>query len=355
MNGLKRKPAYSEKELRIVDQKPGYGGFMPPTDLFDTPVSVRENMNSHYFDKDPWYCATLRDTTSLQLEAYNVNLSRPHKHDSIDFFGVPWKWVESAGGSITPGGNPRFEDANEWRDVISIPDVDSWDWEGMAKDFRFDPRFSHIFTFLNGFWFERLISLMDFENAAMALVDPDQEDAVHDLFGAMTDMGIKLVDKICEYFPGIDGFTVHDDWGAQKAPFFSDQVARDYFLPYMKDFVGHIHSKGRYCVIHSCGKIEDRIHIFVEAGIDGWEMMNINDVRKLYTEFGEQLCFQAWPLPFDPEDDNAAKEAAREFVDFFCHPGKPALLGMGNREALGSKVFMEEVYEDSRKRYLGLV
>ena len=66
MNGLKRKPAYSEKELRIVDQKPGYGGFMPPTDLFDTPVSVRENMNSHYFDKDPWYCATLRDTTSLR-------------------------------------------------------------------------------------------------------------------------------------------------------------------------------------------------------------------------------------------------------------------------------------------------
>ena len=69
----------------------------------------------------------------------------------------------------------------------------------------------------------------------------------------------------------------------------------------------------------------------------------------------DHLCFQAWPLPFDPEDDKAAKEAAREFVDFFCHPGKPALLGMGNREALGSKVFMEEVYEYSRKRYLGLV
>ncbi|MBO7730848.1 MAG: hypothetical protein J6S31_08325, partial [Lachnospiraceae bacterium] len=62
-----------------------------------------------------------------------------------------------------------------------------------------------------------------------------------------------------------------------------------------------------------------------------------------------------WPHTFDVEDDQAAKEAAREFVDFFCHPGKPAMLGMGYREALGCKVFMEEVYEYSRKRYLGLV
>ena len=76
MNGLKRKPAYSEKELRVIDQKPGFMGMAPPTDLFDTPVSVRENMNSHYFDKDPWYCATLRDTTSLQLKDYADEASR---------------------------------------------------------------------------------------------------------------------------------------------------------------------------------------------------------------------------------------------------------------------------------------
>lgn len=353
MNGLKRKPAYSKQELRIVDSKPGFfgSGDIP---LMDTPVSYRENMNAHYFDKDPWFVATIRDTTSLQLKDYNENLSRPHGHDAVDFFGVPWKWVESAGGSITPGGNPTFTDANEWRDKISIPDVDKWDWEAAAKDYKMDGRFSRIFTFLNGFWFERLISLMDFENAAMALIDSDQQDAVKDLFGEMTNMGIKLVDKIVEYFPGIDGFTVHDDWGAQKAPFFAESTAYEMFFPFMKDFVDHIHNKGRYVTIHSCGKIEDRVHIFVEAGIDGWEMMNINDVRKLYTEFGDKLCFQAWPHDFDVNDDKAAVEAAREFVDFFCQPGKPSLLGMGHRGALDCKVFREEVYEYSRKKYLGL-
>jgi len=353
MKDLQRKPEYSPRELRVVETKPGYLGMGPDSEYFDAPVSYRENMNAHYFSKEPWFASTIRDTTSLSLKDYNEKLSRPHGHDAVDCFNVPWKWVESAGGSITPGGNPIFTDANEWRDKIVIPDVDKWDWEAAAAEFKFDHRFSRIFTFLNGFWFERLISLMDFENAAMALIDSEQQDAVKDLFGEMTNMGIKLVDKICEYFPGIDGFCVHDDWGAQKAPFFSDATATNMFLPYMKDFVDHIHNKGRYVTIHSCGKIEDRVHVFIEAGIDGWEMMNINDVRKLYTEFGDRLCFQAWPHAFDPNDEAATREAAKEFVDFFCNPGRPAMLGVGCREALGSKVFMEALYEYSRKKYLG--
>ncbi|MBE6038202.1 MAG: methyltransferase [Anaerofustis stercorihominis] len=346
------KKDFSPEELRVVGQKPG----RMPLDLYNTPISYRENINMTYFDKDQYWVPSFSELGSVQSTLYATKLSRPGADNDgmVDVFGAKWKWVPSAGGAITEGGSPIFTDANEWKDKITIPDVDTWDWEADLADKPADARFSNQFTFLNGFWFERLITLMDFENAAMALVDEDQQDAVIEIFEAMTDMGIKIVDNICKYAPYIDGFSIHDDWGAQRSPFFSDEIARKLFLPFMKELVGHIHSKGRYATIHSCGHIEDRLPIFVEAGLDGWQPQNANDIHKMYDLYGDKLVIEAWPEAFDPADEKAAKQAARDFVDYFCKPGKPIMLGYNAGAALSSKVFKEELYEYSRKHYLNM-
>ena len=353
MNGLKRKPAYSPRELLVADSMPNFFGG-PDTLFLNTPVSYRENVNAHYFSKEPWFVSqSFVHSSSPRIPEYDAMLSRPFGQDMVDCFGVPWKWVPSAGGSITPGGNPLFEDANEWKDHIQMPDISKWDWESAAANGKIDTRLSGVFTFINGFWFERLVSFMDFENAAMALVDPDQTDAVKEIFSATTQLAIDLVDKICEYFPATDGFTVHDDWGAQRAPFFSDEVATEIFLPFMKELCDHVHAKGRYITIHSCGALTERAHTFVEAGLDGWQMMAINDLPWLYENFGDKLVLEAWPEQFDVKDDAAAVQAARNFVDNYCKPGKPSMLGYTSGEALGCPVFMEELYTYSRKKYLG--
>ena len=48
-------------------------------------------------------------------------------------FGVNWIFDEAANGSMVVPGSPILEDANDWKEVIKFPDVDSWDWEGSAK------------------------------------------------------------------------------------------------------------------------------------------------------------------------------------------------------------------------------
>ena len=125
MNGLKRKPEFSPRELQVMDTLSGpFGG--PGTPLLNTPVSYRENVNAHYFSKEPWFVSrSFVHSSSPMIKEYNEQLSRPAGHDSVDCFGVPWKWVASAGGSITPGGNPLFEDANEWKDHIKMPDINA--------------------------------------------------------------------------------------------------------------------------------------------------------------------------------------------------------------------------------------
>ena len=234
-----------------------------------------------------------------------------------------------------------------------MPDVNDWDWAADAAEHPVDTRFAVEMTPVNGFWFERLISFMDFINAAMALVDDEQTDALHELFEATTALACDVVDKICEYWPSVDGFMLHDDWGSQREPFFSDSIARELFLPHMQKLVSHIHNKGRYCGIHSCGHIVDRIPVFIDAGIDTWQMQaNANDITQLYEDVGDKIALQVTIPAFDLNDEKAAVQAARDYVDHYCKPGKPTMLIA--RDALTNLVFAEEVYEYSRKHYLNL-
>ncbi len=346
---------FSEQERKVLGTKPGFFPGMAPSFIFNTPISYRENTMNAFMNKRPCFAVTNRDFSALNCGFFQKNLGRAGRADAdtikVDAFGVQWVFEPTAGGSISVAGRPRFEDVNDWKNAIKMPDVNDWDWAADAEANPVDTNFAVQMTPTNGFWFERLISLMDFMNAAMALCDDDQTDALHELFEATTQLGCDMIDKICEYWPSVDGFVLHDDWGSQRGPFFSDDVARNLFLPHMQKLVGHIHDKGRYCSLHSCGHIEDRLPVLIEAGLDTWEMQaNANDINKVYEKYGDKILLQVTIPEFDPTDEKAAVKAARDYVDNFCRPGKPTMLV--SRNGLGCQVFAEELYCYSRKHFL---
>ena len=312
----KKKP-FSEQELIVMGEKKSHIPNRPSTPYFNSPISYRENALSLFTDKKPCFAVGGNDFEAITVGWYQKNLARASRINPIhiDAFGVKWIYEPTANGSISEAGHPKFEDVNDWKNAIKMPDIEDWDWEADAKEHAVtQTNFALEMTPVNGFYFERLISFMDFENAALALVDDEQEDAIHELFEATTELAIKYVDKVCQYWPSIDGFMFHDDWGTQLAPFFSDRAARELFLPHMKKLVDHVHSKGRYFGIHSCGHIEDRIPVFIEAGIDTWQMQaNANpNIDKLYDEMGDKIVFQITVPEFDLSDDEAARNTARD-------------------------------------------
>jgi hypothetical protein len=309
-------------------------------------------MAALFYDKHPYWTPTTSDFALHIPPLYNNLLGRGGPEGTTDAFGIQWEWVESAGGSIVRPGAPFLSDANEWYDKIKIPDVDKWDWVSETKTLKLDARLSNQITLVNGFWFERLVSFMDFAPAAVALIDDDQTDAVRDLFEALTELAIRVVDKICDAWPAIDGFNVHDDWAAQKAPFFSNDVARDMFTPYMRALTDHIHGKGRFATLHSCGRGEDRVNCFIDGGFDGWDPQVINNTQRLYDEVGDKIVISVVPEPFDPAStpDSEQRARARAYFDNFCKPGKPSMISFYGQPAL-TPIFAEELYSYSRKRY----
>ena len=345
-----RKIPFTESELQVIGERPSMGVTRP---IYNTPVTARANIDALFDEKHPYWLPSVLELGAIFPMLYNMNLGRGNRADFTDVFGIPWKYEPTAGGSIVVGGHPLLDDANNWKEKIILPDIDAWDWESAAKENPLDDRFPGYVSFVNGFWFERLISFMDFMPAAMALIDDEQTDAVKEIFAAMTDLGCRLVDKFCEYWPQINCFEVHDDWGAQKAPFFSMDTAYELFVPYMKQLTDHIHAKGCHTLLHSCGHNEERVQCYIDGGFDMWAPQAMNDIESLYDNYGDKIVLCVFPQETDlaERSEEEQRAAARAFADRFCQPGKPSMLGMvGYRRC--TPAFLDELYRYSRALYL---
>ncbi len=274
-----------------------------------------------------------------------------------DMFGIEWEYIESVGGSMVRPGKPYIEDANEIKEKIKFPDIDSWDWEGSAEANKMylNPNNANCMWFLNG-WYERLISFMDFEGAIMALIDEEQMDAVKDFFEELSDLYIRIFDRAIKAYPNVDMFCIHDDWGSQKETFFAPAVAEEMIVPYMKMVTDFLHSKGKFCDLHSCGNNMKQIPNYIKAGWDSWCPQAMNDTAKEYELYGDKIIIGVMPEPFDPATatEEEQRQSARNFVDRFMQPGKPATINF-NAGSLLTPAFNEELYEYSRKKCCGMI
>ncbi|NTW70916.1 MAG: methyltransferase [Eubacteriaceae bacterium] len=354
-----KKIPFDPKELNIVSETPDMFGNMLP--LYDFPIRKRDNYLRMMQKSPVWQClgyeASLFCPSVIPdniARAFVIEANMMPPQNGVDMFGIDWEYVPSAGGSMVRPGNHILKDANDWEKLIKFPDIDSWNWEESAKanngKFLSENTFNLAWQ-INGWWFERLISFMGFEGAAEALVDEDQQDAVKALFEATTDLGCRIVDKFIEHYDNIDGFTVHDDWGSQRSPFFSLNTAQEMIVPYMKKLTDHIHSKGLYADLHSCGHIEARTQCFVDAGWDSWTPQPMNDTMKIFEEYGDKICIGITPELFDPaatsEDEQRAH--ARKLAEKICIPGKSSFMGVYALLAnILTNPYREELYKQSR-------
>ena len=356
-------PAFDSKELQVAAELPGFMG-ASPIPVYSFPVTPKEAFAALYKRKPIWqitgmpeqkfFCPKVNPDNVARAFVFDASGMRPMSEGGgKDMFGIEWEFVQQVGGSMVRPGKPFLSDANEWYDKLVWPDIDLWDWEESAKinqQFLTSDNFV-ISVFMNG-WYERLISFMDFEGAVLALIDEDQKNSVKDLFDKLSDLYIRILDKYLMYFPQIDGFSFHDDWGSQKETFFSPATAKEMIVPYMKRITDYLHSKGKFCEFHSCGQLLKQVPNMIEAGWDSWGGQLINDTHKIYELYGDDIIIGVAPEAFDPAttSEEEQRAAAREYARKFCDPNKPSMLNFYSGTAL-TNAFREELYIRSRENY----
>lgn len=252
-----------------------------------------------------------------------VNEARTYTDDQYggpDYFGVPWIYVPSERGSMEQTGFTLMDDISQWRDVLTFPDLDKLDWEGCLERNREYLKTDKIIqsTIYTGF-FERLISFIGFEEAAIAMIDEDVEEDVRALFERLSDFYIELIERLRKVF-GVEYIYFHDDWGSQKSTFFSVGAHENLIVPYLTKVVKAAHEMGVFVEMHSCGCISTLIPNLISTGIDSWRgQPKVNDKLALVKKYGREFKFGVEILaPDHPATDEEAKQIAQEFVDQYA-------------------------------------
>lgn len=293
-----------EKEVAAAQQTPRGKAYV-------TPITPRENDRLTAMHQDPaWIGQELNHVFPREIldnvargfvvdgEPYEGGFGGP------DMFGVEWVYVPVARGSMEKPGVHKVADLTEWEKDLTIPDLSKLDWQAIEKRCQKVIRPDKITsTMIYTGFFERLISLVGFEDAAMALIDDDQKDAIHRLFDMLCCYYDELIDRMHCYC-GVEYVVFHDDWGSQRSSFFSVDTCREMVLPYLKRVVKSAHDRGVLLNFHCCGNVGNMVPLMVEAGADAWDGQDLNDIWGLYHEYGDRIniTLNQKVLDISPED-----------------------------------------------------
>ena len=333
---------FSMDEMEVKLRIPGPRNSF--VEVFNTPITPRENIMRMYAGKTPMWIPTAQEMCQFKIAIDPENQARSPK-GGIDGYGVEWVWGELAGGAMVRPGAPKCPDINEWEKYVHIPDPDSWDWAGFyetQKD-KINPDLC-VYIMLGSCLFERLIAIMDCGNACVALIDEDQQEGVHRFFKAVTKYRKRYHELVKQWF-NADIVNFNDDWGTQNGPFFSYQPAEEMLVPYVTESCAHAHSIGLLVDLHCCGNVMPLVPLLIQEGMDSWGGQPLNDKPALKRKFADKKFLFTHELPVKPdasEDDINA--AVKKFMEEF---------GYDNRGFNRTRVpaFNKALYMASRKNF----
>lgn len=359
------KPAFSQKELEIIGWNMPLRQGDQGSPIFKRPITPKENLQMLFRGETPYWMPV------VGMRGWDLQVFRPRMfpdnyathlvydaeppivYDSNiqkGWFDLEWEFVPAAGGATVHPGKPKVPSMAEWEKYISLPDLSQLDWEACArinKEYLHTDSMTQI-AYLSCLW-ERLISLMDVENAAVALIDEDEKEGIHRFFDQLCDQYDIMIGKAKEYFD-IDMVLWHDDWGTQASTFFSPAVHREMILPYIKRIVDSCHKRGIFFELHSCGKNETMVPHMIEAGVDLWQGQNNNDFKMLAQKYRNEKIVFGVPCPVVPE--NADKEEIYKIAEDFLKEYEGCRVVINCLFAYPAQMLGEALYELSRKMYL---
>lgn len=206
-----------------------------------------------------------------------------------DWFGVNWTYTPELHSQTETPGQEVVEDLENWQEKVHFPDLDSYNWKEIAAraTAKWDRKNKVSLCMLLNGPFERMTSLMGFENAVCAFLETPDE--VHELFEAVTEHKCRYLKILKEYFD-FDVIAFHDDWGNNQNMFFSMDMWREFIKPCIKKVVDCTHELGMIFEMHSCGYIKPTVAELVELGVDSIQPLQYcNDVQELKEKYGKQI------------------------------------------------------------------
>lgn len=267
--------------------------------------------------------------------------------EGYDWFGVHWV-KQPDGTQIEEPGHRRLKSMADWKeampDCVNEEEMRLW---GEKTQQTYD-RVNKVQVV--GLWsghFERMQSLVGFENALMAFYE--YPDEVHEYMETLTDFKIEEMRLIKKYY-NPDIISPHDDWGMNLNMFISVDLWREYIKPQIKKLVEAAHELGMKYEQHSCGYITPIVEDLVECGVDMLEIQSVNDLKYIKENFGDKVvlrgCFNGQTLGAPGMTPEKAREEVRDTLNIVAKNG-----GFVAQRIWGTKPEVMEAILDEYDRF----
>jgi hypothetical protein len=355
------RPAFTEAELEVKGYYDSPIPNRPSAPVLNSPVTARENLLMALSGEKPWWFPAVSmaggDDKPLRprglpdlMVAHDVMDGEPpvdwsqYPEHMEGWFDTIWQYEPNIGGSMVVPNSQKIDDMNDWV-KLPWPNLDDFDWQRSAEANKayIGGGLATEFCIPTSYW-ERLMAILKVDDAAVALVDSDQQGAVHAFFEKLTDFYIEYVGRARKYY-NADIILMHDDWGHQNAPIFSYKTCEEMIIPHFKRLITAVHDLGMRFEQHCCGKAESFAPLMLEAGVNLWCPQTMNDYKQLAKDFkGTTLMFGVTlDVVVDDMPDELIQAKAEEFVATYADT-PVAYLNYGF-----SMKFYKAVYELSRK------
>ena len=284
-----------------------------------------------------------------------------------DMWGVPYTSVEEVGGFSLPTPNYFIlEDVTKWRDIIKIPDrLKDVDWKAAAEDavkgLQYDRNEVSVWWGPGGGYFMALMGFMGFTEGLAAMLE--EPDAVKELFAYMHEFYMNIAVNCIDVIKP-DVFTLGDDAAAERNPFISPLMYREFLIPLYRDFTALAVDRGIPIDMHLCGRGEDFMHDLIKIGVNCWEPVQLaNDIEGLQARYGRHIVIGGgWEgrgrLTELDVTDEEIRQSVRDSIDKYAKNGgfmfAAAYTPMSRNDELTAhwnEVMQKEVYDYGHQFY----
>ena len=216
-------------------------------------------------------------------------IERGENGAGTDAFGVRWVSPESGGaGSALPApGEFMLEDVTKWRDVVKMPDLTVYDWEGWAAAeaplYNRDVQATEVWH--GNCIYERMATFMGFEGALLAMAA--EPEATFELLSFLTDYRIEMMKYYKKYF-NPDIYIYFDDVATERVLFMSPDSYRALIKPLHTKMVEVSKELGMIPVQHTCGRADLIVQDMIDEGNHAWHAVQAqNDLEGIIQKHGD--------------------------------------------------------------------
>lgn len=137
--------------------------------------------------------------------------------------------------------------------------------------------------------FERAWSLVGMEDLFVYMMT--HKPFVHALFDKILEYNLKVIENSCQF--DVDAVFLGDDWGQQTGLLMGPRLWREFIKPRIREMYQLAISKGKFVLIHCCGKVQELFPELIECGLDVFNPFQpeVMDVFEMKKTFGDQLSF----------------------------------------------------------------